>query len=147
MKSQTARQRRASLLTAVAIGLAFGLSACAGERHPLYANSRSEEAELNAFPANYKSDILGGMHAYLNDPTGIRDAAIAEPALKAIGGTNRYTVCLQFNAKKNARDYAGIKTVAAVFLAGRLDHFADTIKDACNGAVYAPFPELQKLPP
>ncbi len=39
-------------------------------------------AELNEYPANYKSEILSAMHAYLNDPTGIRDAAISEPALK-----------------------------------------------------------------
>ena len=40
------------------------------------------------------------MHAYLNDPTGIRDAGISDPALKSVGNLQRYVVCLRFNAKK-----------------------------------------------
>ena len=35
------------------------------------------DPDINIVPANYKSDILGAMHAYLNDPTGIRDASIS----------------------------------------------------------------------
>ena len=30
---------------------------------------------------------------------------------------------------------------------GLLDQFVDTPKDLCAGVTYAPFPELQKLPP
>ena len=103
----------------------------------------------NEYPANYKSDILSAMHAYLNDPTGIRDAAISEPALKPSGNATRYAVCLKFNPKKNAKEYAGVKEVAALFLAGRFDQFIDTPKDEqelCAGATYAPFSELEKLP-
>jgi len=91
------------------------------------------------------------MHAYLNDPTDIHDAAISDPALKSVGGSTRYVVCVKFNAKKNAREYAGVKEVAAVFLVGRFDQFVETTNDAtkdlCVGVTYAPFPELQKLPP
>ncbi len=101
----------------------------------------------NEYPTNYKGDILAAMHVYLNDPTGIRDAAITEPALKDAGGPTRYMVCLKFNPKKNAIDYAGVKEVAAVYLAGRFDHFIETPKELCAGAAYAPFPELQNLPP
>jgi hypothetical protein len=102
----------------------------------------------NAYPANYKSDILGAMHAYLNNPTGIRDAALSEPALKTLGGTTRYMACLKFNAKKNgSNDYAGVKEIVAVFLAGRFDQFVENLKDLCAGVTYAPYPELQKLPP
>ena len=109
----------------------------------------------NVLPTKYKSDILGAMHAYLNDPTGIRDAGIAEPALKTVGGNLRYVVCLRFNAKKPPRgDYAGAKELSAVFVAGRFDRFAEIPKgekadqnerDRCVGAAYAPFPELGKL--
>jgi hypothetical protein len=55
--------------------------------------------------------------------------------------------CLKFNPKKNASEYAGVKEVAAVFLAGRFDQFVETAKDQCAGVTYVPFPELQKLPP
>lgn len=132
--------RRATLV----LGVAFLLGGC-GHHSPV-AHS-DDDSGINAFPANYKTDILGAMHVYLNDPTGIRNAAIAAPALKKIGGETRYVVCVQFNPKKNDTDYAGIKELAAVFLAGRFDHFVETPKDQCASATYTPFPELQKLPP
>jgi hypothetical protein len=94
------------------------------------------------------------MHVYLNDPTGIRDAAVSPPVLKQAGSETRYVVCVRFNPKKNSTDYAGSKELAAVFLVGRFDHFndvpkeqADAAKNLCAGVAYTPFPELQKLPP
>jgi hypothetical protein len=136
---------------ALVLGVTLTLAACGHDRHSV-ADSGSEEG-INAYPTNYKSDILAAMHSYLNDPTGIHSAAIAQPALKTTanmttnGAGERYVVCLQFNPKKNASEYAGVKTVAAVFLAGRFDHFTDVLKDECTGATYTPFPELQKLLP
>jgi hypothetical protein len=109
------------------------------------------DATVNTYPANYKSDILGAMHAYLDDPTGIRDAAISDPAIKTVGNTTRYTACLKFNAKRDGgKDYVGSKEIVAVFQVGRFDRFlemAKDTKDICAGVTYAPFPELQKLPP
>jgi hypothetical protein len=127
------------------LGLTLLLCAC-GHRHQLDTDTGSDD-ELNAYPSNYKSDILAAMHSYLNDPTGIRDAAISQPALKSSGYVTRYMVCVQFNPKKNASEYAGIKEAVAVFLVGRFDHFVDTLHDECTGVTYAPFPELQKLSP
>jgi len=134
---------RASLV----IGLSLSLPACS-HRGPIEGEAPSDQA-INAYPTNYKADILAAMHAYLNDPTGIRDAAIAEPVLKPTGsgGVPRYIVCLKFNPKKSGHEYAGSKEVAAVFLAGRFDQFNETPRELCAGAAYAPFPELQKLPP
>jgi len=153
------RWRFASLI----LGLAFFLGACAHGLH-LSDTPSPEDAEINTLPANYKADILGAMHAYLSDPTGIRDAAIAEPALKAVGNTKRYVVCLRFNAKKRGNEYAGVKEIAAVFMVGRFDRFEtsretsheashetshdashDASHEICAGASYTPFPELQKL--
>ena len=94
---------------------------------------------------NYKPDILAAMHAYYNDPTGIREAAISEPMLKSVGGTTRYIVCVRFNAKQNGTTYAGVRDFAAVFIAGRFDRFVETAREQCAGAAYAPFPELEKL--
>jgi hypothetical protein len=135
--------RRASLL----VGVMLLLGAC-GHHHGLEADSAGDDEDgINAYPTNYKSDILAAMHAYLNDPTDIHDAAISDPALKSIGNGTRYVACLKFNPKKNASEYAGVKEVAAVFLAGRFDQFVETAKDQCAGVTYVPFPELQKLPP
>ena len=81
--------------------------------------------------------------------------AISDPALKTVANTTRYTACLKFNAKKDgSNDYAGARTIAAVFQVGRFDRFVDgtnaketNAKDLCTGVSYTPFPELQKLSP
>jgi hypothetical protein len=142
-----AARRRATLV----FGLALLLGACG--HHSLTAGSDDDNG-INAYPANYKTDILGAMHVYLNDPTGIRDAAVSPPVPKQIDGETRYIACVKFDPKKNSTDYAGIGELAAVFLVGRFDHFADgtkgqteAAKTLCAEAAYAPFPELQKLPP
>jgi hypothetical protein len=128
----------------LAAPLAVLLGACSRHLSPEWGGDEG----LNPYPANYKSDILGAMHAYLNDPTGIRDAAIADPALKTIGNRTRYVACLKFNGKRNgSKDYAGNREIAAVFVVGRFDQFLEITKDLCAGVTYAPFPELQKLPP
>jgi len=132
--------RRAGLL----VGMSLILAACG---HQNQIDATGGDGGINAYPANYKSDIVAAMHAYLNDPTGIRDAAIAPPALKPFGNGTRYIACVKFNPRKNASEYAGVKELAAVFLAGRFDQFVENQHDQCAGSSYAPFPELQKLPP
>ena len=94
------------------------------------------------------------MHVYLNDPTGIRDAAVSPPVLKQAGGETRYVACVKFNPKKNNTDYAGIREArgglsgrALRSLYGNAEDQTDTPKDLCAGVAYTPFPELQKLPP
>jgi hypothetical protein len=122
----------------------LSLQGCAGH---LFHGSERGDSELNAYPADYKADILAAMHAYLNDPTGIRDAAISPPAMKTIADHPRYIVCLRFDGKQDNGYYAGDKQIAAVFLAGRFDEFTDPVaaKEPCAGAAFAPFPELQNL--
>ena len=125
----------------LALLLSFALGACGHDVVP------ATDDGLNVFPTNYKSDILAAMHAYLNNPTGIRDAAISEPALKSSGSITRYIACLRFTAKKNASEYGSTREIAAVFMGGRLDRFVDLPKTECTGVTYAAFPELQNLPP
>lgn len=136
--------------TALFLGMAMVLGACS---HRLFHTGNDDDSDINTYPATYKADILAAMHVYLNDPTGIRDAAVSPPVLKQTGGETRYLACVRFNPKKNSTDYAGIRELAAVFLVGRFDHFVETSGDTdasktlCVGAAYAPFPELQTLPP
>jgi hypothetical protein len=112
-----------------------------------------DDSEINTPPTDYRREIVAAMHAYLADPTGIRDAEIATPAIKAVGNLQRYVVCVRFNAKKRGEQYAGVKEIAAVFMVGRFDRFVekaqehsvDKALEQCAGATYAPFPELQKL--
>ena len=125
------------------VGLTLALGGCGHDYRSIEPVPPTDE-ELNVPPANYKTDILGAMHAYLIDPTGIRDSAISTPAVKPVGNSQRYIVCLRFNAKRG-NSYAGVKEVAAVFVYGRFDRFVDTAHEACADAAYAPFPELGKL--
>ena len=145
MQANSTRWRRLSLLAGLL--LASFLLALTGCGHDYRSTDPvpATEAEINIPPANYKSDILGAMHAYLIDPTGIRDGAISPPAVKPVGNAQRYIVCLRFNAKKSANSYAGMKEIAAIFVAGRFDRFVDTPREACADAAYAPFPELGKI--
>jgi hypothetical protein len=131
-------------LAGPALGVALLLGACASQSPPMETTAASDP-DINTRPANYKAEILAGMRVYLNDPTGIREAGIAEPALKTVGGLPRYVVCLRFDAKKHGREYAGTKEIAAVFIVGRFDRFLDKAQEQCAGATYSPFPELQKL--
>ena len=88
--------RNVSLL----LSLLFVLTACGHDVVP------DGDSGINVYPANYKSDILAAMHAYLNNPTGIRDAVISEPTLKWSGNVNRYVTCLQFTRKKTPANMA-----------------------------------------
>jgi hypothetical protein len=122
------------------LSLLFALSACGH-------NVLTDDDDINVYPTNYKSDILAAMHAYLKNPTGIRDAAISEPTIKSSGSVNRYVACLRFTPKKNASEYGGTREIAAVFMGGRLDRFVDLPKTECTGITYAAFPELENMPP
>jgi hypothetical protein len=129
-------------LAGLGLALGLGLGACA---HNSSGDAAAANSELNAPPADYRHEILGAMHAYLSDPSGIRDASIAEPALRTVGNSTRYVVCVRFNAKKRGGGYAGEKEMAAVFMVGRFDRFIEKAQEPCTGANYTPFPELQKL--
>ena len=130
--------------------IAFTLGACT-HQHPPSDSAYGSEEQINTYPTNYKADIAAAMRAYLNDPSGIRDSSVSEPALKPASTSmpERYVACLRFNAKKTATVYAGTKEMAALFVAGRFDQFIDAPKEEqplCANATYAPFPELEKLP-
>ena len=105
----------------------------------------SDSTIVNIEPVNYKEDTLAFLRTYLNDPTGIREAAISPPVLKTVGGQTRYAACLRFNAKKSNGEHAGSKDRMAVFISGRFDRLVETVGDQCKEAVYQPFPELERL--
>ena len=73
------------------LGLALGLSACAGGDSDLSYTRESRAPQT--FPANYKADLLSLLRTYLTDPTGVREAALADPAPRDIRGRSLYAVC------------------------------------------------------
>jgi hypothetical protein len=139
--------RRLCLLVLLA-----ALGGCSSEwTHNRELNERSN----TTFPPNYRAEILEYMRNYLNDPTQVRDAVISEPALRAIEGRRRYSVCLRYNAKDADGHYVGSRDSLVLFRDGRFDHLIDSqldrnadsdpARDLCKDASFQRFPELQNL--
>ncbi|MCP1832245.1 MULTISPECIES: hypothetical protein [Bradyrhizobium] len=98
------------------------------------------------FPDRNRDQILAFMRTYLNNPVGVREAAIAEPAQRTVGGRLRYVVCLRYSAKDTDGNYRAARERGVLFVDGRLDRILDNPAEPCAGASYAAFPELEKMP-
>lgn len=107
--------------------------------------ARERSAQANVTPTNYKADIVALMRTYLNDPRNVRDAYLSEPALRTLDNTERYTVCLRYNARKSNGQYAGSKDNLVLFRDGRLDYIVDNARGQCKDAAYQPFHELETM--
>ncbi|MEJ0074569.1 MAG: hypothetical protein WDO17_03830 [Alphaproteobacteria bacterium] len=99
---------------------------------------------VNVFPEKYRAEILAYQRSYLNDPTGIRSAAVSQPVLRKVGSVERYVVCVRFNAKAPSGGYTGEREHLVIFLSGKLDQMGAT-REQCKDASYEPFPELERL--
>jgi hypothetical protein len=121
------------------------LAACAsgGQGDVVYTDDRGVANQ--PFPTNYRTQLLAFFKTYLNNPVGVRDAAIAEPVQRTVGGRLRYVSCLHYNARELDGSYRGVVERAVVFVDARLDRVATDAGDACAGVVYGPFPDLEKL--
>jgi len=128
----------------VALSLSLALGGCNSDW--LAARDRAINAYTTPPGPNYKADIVAFMHTYLNDPTGVRDAFISEPALRPLENVDRYTVCLRYTARKGyGQAYAASKDSLVLFREGRLDRIVDAAREACKDAAYQPFHELEQL--
>lgn len=122
------------------------LAACAGSDEARGISYTEDRGVANQpFPNNYKSEILSFMKTYLNNPVGVRDAAMAEPVQRVVGGRLRYVSCLRFTARDMEGNYREPRERAIQFVDGRLDRIIENASETCAGAVYGPFPELQAM--
>jgi hypothetical protein len=104
-----------------------------------------DDPSANVAPASYKADVLAFLRTYLNDPTNVREAAIGEPQLRAIGLETRWSACLRYNARDTVGKYSGARDRLAVYYRGRFDRLVENAREQCKDAAYAPFPELERL--
>jgi hypothetical protein len=88
---------------------------------------------------------LAFLKTYLNDPVGVRDAVMADPAQRTVGGRLRYISCLRFAARDSDGNYRDARERAVVYVDGRLDHVVEKAGELCAGSAYAAFPELERL--
>ena len=132
----------ARIIAAILAGAA--LAACSSVERDYSGPETRGGASVNIFPDKYRAEILAYQRSYLNDPTGIRSAAISQPALRKVGSIERYVVCVRFNAKQPSGSYAGVREHMAIFLAGKLDQMG-AVREDCKDVTYEPFPELERL--
>ena len=127
--------------------LALALAACGKTVDQLSLEQRKVDwAAANVYPAEYRGELIAYLRTYLNDPTGIREAAISEPALKPFGAGDRYVVCVRFNPKRSGGGgYAGVKDHLVIYAGGKLDRYFEAAGESCKDAAYAAFPELERI--
>jgi hypothetical protein len=124
--------------------LPIALAACAGSDFGRNVNDDRSVAE-QPFPSNYRSELLAFMRTYLNDPVAVHDAAMALPMQRSIRGKLRYVTCLRFTPRESDGTYRDLRERAIIYVDGRLDRLIESAGEICAGAVYAPFPELEKM--
>ena len=123
--------RRAGMILVMA---AAALAGCSKDK-------QAAVIDPNILPTNYRSTLLAFLRQSLTNRADFRGAMISEPALKPVGPSQHYVVCLQFNPRSQ------IKTKAAVFLSGQMTQFIDATPEQCADAVYSPFKELDAAVP
>jgi len=141
----TSAKIKAAKVAAILL-LPIALAACAGSDEVKSITYTDDRGVSNQpFPNNYKSEIVSFMKTYLNNPVGVRDSVMAEPVQRVVGGRLRYISCLRFNARDSGGNYREARERAVLYVDGRLDRVIENASEVCAGAVYASFPELEKM--
>ena len=126
--------------------LPIALAACAGGEDAKSITYTDDRGVSNQpYPNNYRAEVLAFMKTYLNNPVGVHDAVMADPVQRIVGGRQRYLTCLRFSARESDGSYREPRERAALYVDGRLDRVVENASEPCVGAVYAPFPEMEKL--
>jgi hypothetical protein len=108
----------------VLILTAGALAGCSGFGKPQQAAT----PDPNLFPTNYRTALLAFLRQSLTNRSDFRGVMISEPAIKTVGGSQHYVVCVQFSPQ------SAIKTKAAVYLSGQMTQFVDAGLSAIQGA-------------
>jgi hypothetical protein len=117
---------------------ATALAGCSG----FGKNQQPAAVDANTIPVNYRSTLVTFLRQSLTNRDDFHGAMISEPALKPVGQSQHYTVCVQFNSASAIKT-----TMAAVFLSGQMTQFIDATPEQCADAVYQPFKELDAATP
>ncbi|HEV2154661.1 hypothetical protein [Bradyrhizobium sp.] len=140
------RLAKRAVRRALILALPLALAACFGsdgDRPSLMEGSQAGGPQ--PFPDNFRSDTVALMRSYLNNPVGVREASMADPVQREVGGRQFYVSCLHFTPRETDGSYKAMRERAVIFVNGRGDRVVDRTNELCAGAVYAPFPELEKM--
>jgi hypothetical protein len=125
--------------------LPIWLAACSGGGSGPISFTDDQGSANQPFPTSYRTDLLAFFKTYLNNPVGVRDAMMAEPVQRTVGGRLRYVSCVRYTAKDFEGKYTAPQERAVSFVDMRLDRVVESSTEVCAGAAYAPFPELEKM--
>jgi hypothetical protein len=126
--------------------LPIALAACAGSDDSRSVSFTDDRGVANQpYPDNYRAELLAFMRTYLNNPVGVHDAVVAEPVQRTVGGRLRYVTCLRFTPRESDGSYRSPRERAILYVNGRLDRMIENASEICAGAVYASFPDLEKM--
>jgi hypothetical protein len=122
------------------------LAACAGSDDGRSVSYTDDRGIANQpYPDNYRAELLAFMKTYLNNPVGVHAAFLAEPVQRTVGGRLRYVSCLHFTQREADGSYREPRERAILYVNGRLDRMVENASEVCAGAVYAAFPDLEKM--
>jgi hypothetical protein len=123
------------------------LAACAGSDDGKSITYTDDRGVANQpYPTNYRAEVLSFMKTYLNNPVGVKEAFMAEPVQRTVGGRLRYVSCLRYNARDTtSSNYLGVRERAILYVDARLDRVVEDVSEICAGAAYAPFPDMEKM--
>ncbi len=119
--------------------LAVAVAGCSGFGSP--KSGALSTADPNAYPANYRTQILEFLRQSLSSRAAYHGAVISQPVLKSVGDSQRYIVCVQFNSNSQ------ISNKVAIYFAGMISQFVDSTPEQCGDAAYQPFKELDAAVP
>lgn len=144
-KLATARTGFGARNRALLVSCMLALAGCASHDGGGLAYTSDQDGVRQIYPANYRTELLAFLRTYLNDPSGVRAAMIAEPVRLTVGGRQRYVVCVRYSARKSDGRYGQVRERAVLYIDGRLDRLIEEGDEICAGATYAAFSELEKL--
>ncbi|WP_299717810.1 hypothetical protein [Tardiphaga sp.] len=124
--------------------LPIWLAACGGGERGISFTDDQGVAD-QPFPKNYRTDLLAFLRTYLNNPVGVRDAMMAEPVQRTVGGRLRYVSCVRYTPKDSDGRYTAPQERAVAYVDARLDRVVENAAEACAGATYVAFPEMEKM--
>jgi hypothetical protein len=125
--------------------LPLALAACFGSDESGPTSFMEDSSAPQPFPENYRTELLAFMKTYLNNPVGVRNAMMADPVQRTVGGRVRFVSCLRFSEPQSDGTYREPRERAVLFINGRLDRVLPNAAEVCAGANYAPFPEMERM--
>jgi len=129
----------------IAVLLAWALSGCSS--FSLTKAPDPPPIDPSLFPAKYRTDVAAFMRTYLNNPTKVKDAYIAQPVLRPVDGVPHYVTCVRYNPRDSANRYEGEQTNFVMFLGGRITQFLPGVPETCTGLSYQRYPEIESMVP